>query len=105
MSNYLKLKTFSPFSYQFMYLDTADHLADNIFIKNELPVKFCGDFVKENENYSIIVCKIKKNDFEKFDKSMEELEKKMLLMGNVDYVEKCNEFKTLIMTNKKDYEE
>lgn len=35
MNNYLKLKTMSPFTYSYIFLDCDEYLADQLFIKHK----------------------------------------------------------------------
>lgn len=84
-----KLKTISPFSFQYLYFDTEDHLADKVFIKNKVFVKFGKEYAKNGEKYRIIFCEISKKNVDKFLKSIDELKDKMLLLGFTDYEEWC----------------
>ena len=96
----LKIKTLSPFYLRFAYLDIPEYVADTIFIQNKLHVKFGKEFKKEGNPYIIIMCKIRKKDFDKFEKSLEELERRMLLTGHTDYIEKCEEVKSWFTKKK-----
>ena len=51
MENYLKLKTFSPFSSSYVFLGCDEYLADQLFIKHKVPVKFGGEFVRDDSRY------------------------------------------------------
>ena len=41
-----RIRTLSPFSLTYAYLDIPKYLADQIFIKNKIKVKFKEEFVK-----------------------------------------------------------
>ena len=90
--NFLKLKTNPLFKAKYVYFDTIEndkYLADQIFINNDLNVKFGKEFAKDNERFIIIAAKVSKKDTEKFEKCMEELYDKMILMGYEEYPEFC----------------
>ena len=92
MNNYISLKTPKLSKYkQYVYVDCKDYLADDLFIKNAIAVKFKGDFTKDNSDYIFVNCKIKKKDQDKFIKTLEELKNKMLIMGHSDYESFCEE--------------
>lgn len=84
-----KLKKLSPFSFQYLYFDTEDHFADNIFIKNKIFVKFGNEYAKDGEKYRAIFCEVSKKNVDKFLKSIDELKDKMLLFGYTDYEDWC----------------
>lgn len=48
--NYIKLKKkwYSIYN-EFVYIDVDDHLADDIFVKNKIPVKFKGDYKHDDK--------------------------------------------------------
>lgn len=88
--NYAKIRKLSLFSYYYTYVDTSyNYLADALFIKHKVPVKFIKEYVRRGFKYSIIFCKISKKDNDNFLKALEELPNKMLLMGNRDYIDFC----------------
>lgn len=68
MNNYLKLKTMSPFTYSYIFLDCDEYLADQLFIKHKVPVKFGKEYRKNNSRYCVISCKIRKRYEEEFKK-------------------------------------
>lgn len=91
MPNYLQLDSISPLSYSLIYVDTADYLADSIFISNELTVSFSkSEYSHVGNSYVVIFCKIKKKDKAKFILSMEHLERRALLDGHSDYTTFCD---------------
>lgn len=100
MENYLKLKTFSPFSSSYVFLDCEEYLSDQLFIKHRVPVKFGGEFVKKDSRYRIIRCKIRKRYEKCFLKALSEMYNKMLLRGYNDYQEFCENFNAIITEAK-----
>ena len=98
MANYIYLKSSNLSRYeQYVYVDCKDYLADDLFIKNEITVKFEGDFIKDDSDYVFVNCKIKKKDQDKFIKTLGELKNKMLIMGHSDYESFCEEHNNRIL--------
>lgn len=61
MSNYICLTSSKLSIYkQYMYIDCKNYLADDLFIKNKITVKFEGDFTKDDSDYIFVYCKVKK---------------------------------------------
>lgn len=86
MNNYICLTSSKLLRYkQYMYVDCKNYLADDLFIKNKITVKFEGDFTKDDSDYIFVYCKVKKKDHDKFIKTLGELKNKMLIMGYSDY--------------------
>ena len=90
MSNYIYLKSSNFSKYRrYMYVDCKNYLADDLFIKNKITVKFEGDFTKDDSDYIFVYCKVKKKDHDKFIKTLGELKNKMLIIGYSDYESFC----------------
>lgn len=87
---YQHLKKFSPLHTHFAFLDTEDYLADRLFIKNQVRVYFGDEYVTPGSPYRIIFCHVRKQDEKRFHAAMRELPNKMLLCGNVDYLDACS---------------
>jgi len=85
----LKLTKFSLLNTHFVFLDTEDYLADNLFIKHRARVYFGNEFVNKDNRYRVIFCYVRKWDEQRFHAAMEELPNKMLLFGNADYLNFC----------------
>ena len=74
MSNYICLTSSKLSKYkQYIYVDCKNYLADDLFIKNKITVKFEGDFTKDDSDYIFVYCKVKKKDHDKFIKTLGEL--------------------------------
>lgn len=84
-TNYIKIQCKSFFSAAYAYLDTERYLADDLFIKHKVCVKYGNEFASKDSDYRIIFCKVKKADEDNFLIALEELKNKMLLMGHTDY--------------------
>lgn len=91
--NYWQIKKFSSFYKYYAFIDTEDYFGDQLFIQQEVRVFFGKEYEKKGEKYLIIFCKIRKKDEEKFLKALGRLEKKMILMGNEDYINFCEDIK------------
>lgn len=90
MNNYICLTSSKLSRYkQYMYVDCKNYLADDLFIKNKITVKFEGDFTKDDSDYIFVYCKVKKKDHDKFIKTLGELKNKMLIMEYSDYESFC----------------
>ena len=92
--NYIELKTLNPLKLEYAFLDTDKYLVDQIFIDNEIKVKFGKvkfgkEFKNKKRKYRFIFCSINKKDKIKFLACMGYLKNKMLLMGNYDYLKEC----------------
>ena len=89
------------FKISYVYIDSHNYLADSLFYKYEVPVKFGDEMSKNGEDYRLIFCKIKRKYKEKFEKALEELNNKMLLCGYEGYEEFCNKLIDWIESNEK----
>ena len=91
--NYFDLKKFSLNKKIFAYVDTDQHLADQLFIKHKVRVNFGQEYAMPDTSYRVIMCSITKKDVSGFLAALKELENKMILMGHVDYSEFCTGLK------------
>lgn len=91
-NNYIALASKSIRYKFFCFIDTEEYLADQLFIKNKIRVWFQSEARKQDTEYVFIICKVKKCDEDIFLRSLEELKRKMLLMGHLDYEKFCTEF-------------
>ena len=60
MKNNYKLQSPSFFKFQYVFLDSEDYLADQLFIKYKVTVDFGDEYVKENSPYHVIFLQNKK---------------------------------------------
>ena len=102
LKNYYKLQSPSFFKFQYVFLDSEDYLADQLFIKYKVTVDFGDEYVKENSPYHVIFCKIRKRDEKKLLDALSEMYDKMLLMGYKDYQEVCDNFIRVVEQNEKE---
>ena len=93
MLNYLKINTINPFSTMFMYIDTSEYHADQIFVDQKLRVKFTKyEFVNNDNGYLCIFVKVPNKKVAVFQECMDELKKKMSLCGRPKYEIEAGEF-------------
>ena len=100
MKNFQRLDGLSILSVQYMYIDHKDYLADFLLAQNHVSVHFGDEFSREDSPYRIILCKVRRKDTAKFEKSMELLCNKMLLFGHNDYMESCNNIMETLGQNR-----
>lgn len=92
LKNCLRLERFSLWHKYFAFLDTGEYLADGLFIKYQVPVKFMQEYGREALPYRMIFCRIRKQDESAFLEALRELPNKMLLCGYPEYTDKCKQF-------------
>ena len=88
---YKKIKTYNPFKYTYVYLDSNDYISNTIFKKNNMSIKISDIKKKEQTNYFLIICKFWKKDLNKFFKSMNDLQKRLMIIDKDNYCEICQE--------------
>lgn len=87
MQGYLKLKKRSRKYVYYVYLDHKDNLADSLFYRERITVRFMGDYIKKDWDWKFIRARVKKDDEERFIKVLSGLPDKLLLVGVQDYEE------------------
>ena len=78
------IEKFSFFHNYFAIIDTADYLADQLFIKHQVRVGFGPEFVCPDAPYRVIMCKCRKRDVDAFLAAIRELPNKMLLFETME---------------------
>ena len=71
MRNYVKIEKKSLLYNYYAYIDTADFLADSIFMQEKLRVFFGKTGRKQDSQYVVVLCKVWKWDAEKFVRAIE----------------------------------
>ena len=104
MKNYIY--STSRFFAKFMYVDSISYIADGIFIKNKIPVKFLDEWrppstIEGYKKFRVLTCRVRKKFIPAFEKSMEELKNKMPIFGYPDYSRFCYNLMKDIDTYKK----
>lgn len=89
--NYIKLRSWRPFSVQCLYVDVSGcYYADSLFEKYHLhKVKYEYEGRKPDDKYCVCVCRILRKDFPKFQAAMMDLPNKLAILGYRDYEEYC----------------
>ena len=69
----------------FLFFDTPEYLADQLFIKQKVRVWFNQEYAKEGSPFLAIFCRVKKKDSAKFLAALDALKNKMILCGYPEY--------------------
>ena len=77
--------------YTVTYVDTKGYKADYIFDRHGVKAKFLNDFAKPDCDYIIVTAKIPAKQIGEFLESMHELQRLMLISGNLEYEAFCRE--------------
>lgn len=85
---YIELDDWIPFRKMFAYMDTADfYRADDLFRKYRIRVKFKREWESPEGKYRVVFCSVPKQQVHLFKQAMDELPKKMMVLGYDDYEE------------------
>ena len=85
---YIALDDWTPFRKLYAYMDTADiYRADELLRKYRVKVRFKREWQSPEGRYRMIFCSIPKRQDSLFEESMEELPKRMMILGYDDYEE------------------
>ena len=79
---------FQRYAYVDLNVD-ENYVADSLFYRHRIPVRFTGEMVRDRDKYRIIICAVRKKHRLAFEKAMEELKTKMNLLGHTDYEDYC----------------
>lgn len=82
-----RLEKFSLWNAHYAFVDTEEYLADQLFVQHRVRVNFGAEYSSPGHKYRIIMCSCRKKDTPSFEKSIQELPNKMLLLGHTDYIE------------------
>lgn len=85
--------TVSPSLYcRYAYFDLEDHLADSLFARQGITVKYEREFINPLNNYRLVICRVLPWHREGFLKALGQLPNKMNLLGFNDYQAFCREY-------------
>lgn len=87
--NYIELSRFPVFFRHYAFIDVPEHLADSLFIRHKVRVRFGQEYTNDQQGYSFIFCKIRKKDEKPFLEALGELSNKMMLCRHPDYDDFC----------------
>ena len=89
--HYFKLEKISLRYRYYAYFDAKDYMADRLFIKHKVTVKFQQEFCMDGTLHCVIFCRIRKTDEAAFLDALRELPAKMQLCGYSDYAAQCEQ--------------
>ncbi len=85
--------TKSPALYcRYAYFDLQDHLADSLFARQNVTVKYEQEFVNPINPYRLVICKVLPWHRDGFLRALGELPNKMNLLGFNDYQDFCRDY-------------
>lgn len=85
---YIELDDWVPFRKLFAYMDTADiYRADDLFRKYRVKVRFKREWQSPDGRYRIVFCSLPKKQVPLFERAMDELPKRLMILGYDDYEE------------------
>ena len=85
---YIALDDWTPFRKLYAYMDATDiYRADDLFRKYRIRIRFKREWQSPEGRYRIVFCSVPKDQAALFEKAMEELPKRMMILGYVDYEE------------------
>ncbi len=87
--NYIELSRFPVLFRHYAFIDTPEHLADSLFIRHKVRVRYGQEYTNDQYDYSFIFCKIRKKDEKPFLAALGELSNKMMLCRHLDYDDFC----------------
>lgn len=102
---YTRFRKFSLLNTYFMFFDTEEYLADILFIRQRITVKFRDEYKTPDSPYVAIFCSVRKKDEDKFIEALRDLPDKMTLFGYTDYLSVCTGFFDQIKAESKGWEQ
>ena len=85
---FIALNDWIPFRKLYAYMDTTDiYRADDLFRKYRIRVKFKREWESPEGKYRVVFCCVPKKQAALFEQAMEELPKRMMVLGHDDYEE------------------
>lgn len=85
VDNCVRLRCISPFHFRLMFIDTQENVSERVFISSGLKVWDVKELVKKDSPFRLKICYIRKKDIERFFRCLDELKRKVLLMGYTEY--------------------
>ena len=90
--NWFRLPAFPGVYCRFAYFDIVDHLADSLFARQNISVKYEREFSNPVSPYHLVVCKVRVWERDGFLKAVGQLANKMNLLGFNDYQAFCRDY-------------
>ena len=92
VKNWFNLTTSPSLYCRYAYFDLEDHLADSLFERRHVPVRYEREFQNQINGYRLIICKVLPWHRDDFLKALGELPGKMDLLGFSDYQDFCRDY-------------
>ena len=78
----------------YLYVDLnvdEGYVADSLFYRRKVPVRFEEEMAKDGDQYRIIFCKVRNKYQKAFEEALAEIKTKMFLLGHNDYENYCHQ--------------
>lgn len=100
IKNYAEIKRFS-FRYRyFAYLDLLEYVADGIFRRMGVDLRFVRTYSNSEGVWAVVMVKVRKEHVEMFMEAMEEMAKSILIRGHAEYYDKIREYRDIFPQNE-----
>ena len=90
--NFFSIEKFSPFYSWFAYFDTEDFLADSLFERQKISVRYEQEYHNPVNHYRMFICRVPMMQIGRFLKAVGQLPNKMNLLGFTDYEDFCRDY-------------
>ena len=90
--NYIQLRKFSLSNFYFAFVDIPRFMSESIFKQSGIKIKITHYGELKNNDYIVVICKVKMEDGEKFVSDMKKLQNNMIICNYNDYEDVCKEF-------------
>ena len=90
--NYIQLRKFSLSNFYFAFVDVPSFMSESVFRQSKTKVKITHYGKLNNNDYIVVICKVKMEDKEKFIENMTKLQNNMMICNYQDYKDVCLEF-------------
>ena len=74
-----------------MFVDTGDYTFSDIFDRYRIHSMNVKEYIKEGSKYRLITCWVLKKELSSFLIALEEIYRKILLIGDREYIDLCNQ--------------
>lgn len=101
-THFIQFESHSLLFRHYAFVDTKDYLADQLFIQEKVRVYFGKEAHRDDTEYCIIFCKVRKRDEAAFLTALQKLPSRMLLLGHTNYLDFCRSFQKLLNAPQKE---
>ena len=91
MNNCIKIKKPSLFYSEYAFVDAKEYLSKSLFNREKIQVWCDSEYERDDTDYKVIFCKVRKKDENRFLNAISQLDNKMKLWGHNDYDAFCGE--------------